>query len=177
MYDRARTAYYNNDTSEFDYWKLGAIGFLASYNGRFYDGGYSKSGYEKTKNGLRYRDYYRESKDNLLKQAPLLRGIEFHCSDYRSFDGYAKDFDGKHKALIYCDPPYANTKKFANSQNFDYDDFWETMRHWSKIGSIVYISELQAPDDFECVWEQSVSRSIKATDKSRAVERLFKYKE
>lgn len=49
------------------------------------------------------------------------------------------------------------------------------MRKWSKT-NIVYISELQAPNDFECVWEREVSRSIKVTDKSRAVERLFKWK-
>lgn len=49
------------------------------------------------------------------------------------------------------------------------------MRKWSKT-NIVYISEFRAPDDFECVWEKEVSRSIKATDKSRAVERLFKWK-
>lgn len=28
-------------------WELGNIGFLASYNGRFFDGGYAKPGWEK----------------------------------------------------------------------------------------------------------------------------------
>lgn len=28
----------------------------------------------------------------------------------------------------------------------------------------------------ECIWEQEVSRSIKAVDKSKATEKLFKYK-
>lgn len=49
------------------------------------------------------------------------------------------------------------------------------MRKWSKT-NIVYISELQAPDDFECVWEREVSRNIKVAGKSRAVERLFRWK-
>jgi len=31
-------------------------------------------------------------------------------------------------------------------------------------------------NDFECVWEKEVSRSIKVNDKSRAVEKLFKWK-
>lgn len=166
-YDDARSAFNNQNTSSYDDWYIGAVGFLASYCGRWFDGGYAKPGYESTKNGQRYRDYYRESKDNLLKQVPDLKDIQFLCGDYR--------LANPHGMLIYCDPPYANTKQFANSKDFDHDVFWQTMRDWSK-DNIVYISELNAPDDFECVWEQEVSRSIKATDKSKAIERLFRYK-
>lgn len=167
-YNQAKVAWKNNDLSEFEKWELGAIGFLASFNGKGFRGGYAKPGYEKTKTGLRYRDYYREAKDNLLKQAPHLYGIEFSCRDYQ-------EIDTTQNALIYCDPPYMNTTGYSTSSCFDYDKFWQTMRDWSQ-NNIVYISELQAPDDFECVWEQEVSRSIKATDKSRAVEKLFRYK-
>ena len=166
-YDDVRSAFNNQDTSSYDGWYVGAVGFLASYNGRWFDGGYARPGYENAKNGQRYRDYYRESKDNLLKQAPDLKDIHFLYGDYKLAD--------PHGMLIYCDPPYANTKQFANSKDFDYDIFWQTMREWSK-DNIVYISELNAPDDFECVWEQEVSRSIKAADKSKAVEKLFRYK-
>lgn len=49
------------------------------------------------------------------------------------------------------------------------------MRIWSK-NNIVIISELNAPNDFECIWEKSVSRSIKSTDKSRDTEKLFIHK-
>ena len=55
LYDKARTAFNNGDTSEFEDWQVGNIGFIASYNGRWFDGGYAKAGYEKTKNGERYR--------------------------------------------------------------------------------------------------------------------------
>lgn len=138
LYDKARNAY-NNGTDEFEDWEIGNIGFLASYNGRWFDGGYAKPGYEKTKNGLRYRDYYQEAKRNLLKQAVDLQGIKFNCCDY-----------------------------------FDYDLFWDTMRKWSR-NNIVLISEENAPSDFECIWEQEVSRSIKANDKSKSTEKLFMY--
>lgn len=85
LYDKARAVYYTIekapwykqheilDSSEFESWELGAIGFLASYNGRFYDGGYAKPGYEKTKNGLRYRDYYREAKKQSSKTNSTLK--------------------------------------------------------------------------------------------------------
>lgn len=73
---------YHSGHGELEDWQIGNIGFLASYNGRFFDGGYAKSGYEKTQNGERYRDYYRESRDNLLQQSPRLRDIMFISSDY-----------------------------------------------------------------------------------------------
>lgn len=168
LYDKARTAFNNGDTSEFEDWEVGNIGFIASYNGRWFDGGYAKAGYEKTKNGLRFRDYYREAKDNLMNQAPNLKGIEFRDCDY-------KRIINPRGCVFYCDPPYANTKQYKNAANFDYDEFWQTMRDWSK-NNIVIISEQNAPDDFEVIWEQPVSRSIKATDKSVSVEKLFKYK-
>lgn len=170
LYDTARTAFNNGDDARFFDWEMGNIGFLASYNGRWFDGGYAKSGYEKTKNGERFRDYYREAKDNLLEQAPNLKDIKFSCKDYRYYNEVnLKGF------VIYVDPPYQNTKQYANATKFDYDEFWQIMRDWSK-NNIVLISEESAPDDFECIWEQEVSRSIKAIDKSKSTEKLFIYK-
>lgn len=165
LYDKVRNAY-NNGTDEFEDWEIGNIGFLASYNGRWFDGGYAKPGYEKTKNGLRYRDYYQEAKRNLLKQAVDLQGIKFNCCDY--IDCAPKG------CVVYCDPPYQGTKQYANATAFDYDLFWDTMRKWSR-NNIVLISEENAPSDFECIWEQEVSRSIKANDKSKSTEKLFIY--
>ena len=165
LYDKVRTSFNNKDGAFAD-WEYGNIGFLASYNGRFFDGGYAKSGYETLKNGSqRYRDYYREAKDNILSQN--LDSIIFTNDDYKNLRVTG--------SLIYCDPPYANQKQYSNSLNFDYAEFWDYMRIWSK-SNIVIISELNAPDDFECIWEKSVSRSIKSTDKSRDTEKLFIHK-
>lgn len=167
-YNKVRSAFNNHDDSDYEDWYVGAVGFLASYNGRWFDGGYARSGYVKTKNGLRYRDYYREAKDNLLNQSLNLKDIQFTCTDYRAIKVT--------NSFIYCDPPYANTKQFLNSQKFDYDEFWQTMRIWSKTNT-VYISELEAPSDFEYVWQKDVQRSMKSTDNTmRAVEKLFRYK-
>lgn len=165
LYNKARESFNNGDTSNFEDWEIGCIGFLASYNGRFFDGGFAKSGFEKTKYGLRLRDYYKESKNNLLNQGSSLKGINFMVGDYKEMYGY-------HNCLIYCDPPYQNTKQYSNAAYFDYKCFWETVREWSK-DNVVLISEQAAPDDFECIWEQKVSRSIKASDKSKSTEKLF----
>ena len=163
LYSAARNAF-NSGGASFEDWQLGNIGFLASYNGRWFDGGYAKPGYEKTKNGERFRDYYSEAKNNILKQAPNIATVQFMCCDYIDCE-----YEG---ALIYCDPPYAGTKQYANATAFDYDLFWDTMRRWSK-NNIVLISEEHAPDDFICIWQQPVSRTIKANDKSYSVEKLF----
>lgn len=166
-YNKARLAYKSGDIFMYDDWEIGNIGFLASYNGKWFDGGFAQAGYEKTKNGSRYRDYYREAKNNLEKQRKNLQGIHFTCKDYSRIDSDS--------AVIYCDPPYANTTQFANSKSFDYEQFWDWVRERSK-NNYVFVSELNAPPDFISIWEQSVSRSIKATDKSRATEKLFVYK-
>ena len=51
------------------------------------------------------------------------------------------------------------------------------MRYWSK-DNFVLISELEAPDDFICVWSKDVQRSIKSTDNTmRATEKLFAYRD
>lgn len=164
LYDRARAAFKSGDTSGFSDWQIGNIGFIASYNGRWFDGGYAKPGYEKTKSGIRYRDYYREAADNLLQQAKKLDGINFYVCDYKE--------STPHGFVVYCDPPYAGTKQYANAKKFDYGEFWEKMREWSQ-DNIVIVSEQDAPDDWKIIWEQPVSRSIKASDKRKATERLF----
>lgn len=129
-----------------------------------WNGGYAKSGYEKTKNGVRYRDYYKEASANLLKQAPNLKGITLRACDYRN--AHPKGF------VVYSDPPYAGTKQYANAQMFDYDEFWSIMRKWSK-SNIVIVSEQSAPRDWTSIWEHKVNRSIKATDKRMVTEKLF----
>ena len=168
LYNEVRSHQYDNTYED---WFVGNVGFLASYNGRWFDGGYAQSGYEKTKTGERYRDYYQESKNNLLKQVENIRDCKFYNMSYIEWDS----MNGLENLVIYCDPPYQGTKKYANATKFDYDLFWETMRKWSKH-NIVLISEQNAPDDFECIWEQEVSRSIKVTDKSKSTEKLFKYR-
>ncbi len=166
LYSKVRAEYKNN---AYEPWFVGAVGFLASYNGRWFDGGYAQPGWEKNKNGkpVRYRDYYQEAKKNIESQTTLLKDVTFHCQDY-------KKCNIPDNSLIYCDPPYCNTKQFANAMDFDYEIFWQQIREWS-IEHFVVTSELNAPSDFECIWEKECSRSIKANDKSIAVEKLFIY--
>lgn len=143
LYSEVRANYKNGD---YDNWYIGNIGFLASYNGRWFDGGYARAGYEKTKTGKRYRDYYREAKDNIEAQMQNLTDVVLSVKDYR-------EIISLNVSMIYCDPPYKNTKQFANATNFDYEEFWDKVREWSK-DHFVLVSELDAPRDFICIFEK-----------------------
>lgn len=160
-YDSVRRCY-NTGGDEYEDWYIGAIGFLASYNGRFFDGGYA--GIRRTKIGTE-RDYYAEAKRNLEAQVPNLAGIEFYCLDYININGI-------NGCVVYCDPPYSGAKKYGSSKNFDHDKFWAWVRKISR-NNVVLISEHNAPDDFECIWEQEVTRTIDNTKRVRATEKLF----
>lgn len=164
FYSDVRSKY---ETGVYEDWVVGNVGFIASYNGRWFDGGFAPAGYEQTKNGQRYRDYYQESKRNILAQSNDIANVEFGVKDYTEYEPAG--------CLIYCDPPYQGTKQYKNAMKFDYELFWNTVREWS-INNIVIISELSAPDDFKCIWEKSVSRTMKSTDNTmRALEKMFIY--
>ena len=159
---------FNNNLHIFEDWYIGAIGFLASYNGRFFDGGYA--GLVKTKAGI-VRNYYDEAKRNFIEQIPNLRDIIFQYGDYNKL--YGCDM---HDCLFYCDIPYKDTKKYGTSKNFDYDRFW----NWAEMMSernIVLVSEHQAPDNWECIWQQEVKRTIDNNKRVKAVEKLFEIRE
>lgn len=150
----------------FPAWYVGCVGFLASYNGRFFDGGYAPAG----QHGASYRDYYREARNNILQQADNLYNVSFGRMDYKLLAEAVK-LEG---FVIYCDPPYSGTKQYANSRGFDHAQFWDTMRQWSKH-NIVLISEQTAPPDFVPIWEGSVTRTNDNASRFTATEKLYKY--
>lgn len=159
-YDHAK-----ENIAELPPWYVGAVGFLASFNGRFFDGGYAGIRRENGKT----RNYYQESKKNILRQVKhsSIAGIDFMVKDYRDFIPKG--------CVIYCDPPYEETKDYISAKDFNRPEFWQTMREWSRE-NVVLISELQAPEDFITVWEREVDRSMKAKEHFRATEKLFVYR-
>lgn len=146
----------------FDPWYVGCVGFLASYNGKFF-GGYA--GTVHTKAGT-IRDYYDEAKRNLHKQAAAFGNIGFARFDYRML--------GFTDCVIYCDPPYAATTGYNGGEQFDHTEFWDTMRRWSG-NNLVFISEQTAPPDFKVIWEGAVTRTNDNASRFTATEKLFIY--
>lgn len=142
---------------------IGAMEFFASFSTRGFPGGYASN----TSN----RNYFLERKLNLEKQAPHLKGIEFCCANYYNLPSMSG-------AVIYCDPPYADTKQYgyATQEKMDYERFWNWVRELSK-DNYVFVSEQRAPDDFEIIWEQDAKRTNGSDNNFKAVERLYRWKE
>ena len=139
----------------------GWVGFMASFNGRFYDGGYSGH-YTLEAKLLKPRDRISGNIKETLEQVEKLRGVNFVAGDY----SLVRPMEGD---LIYCDPPKPGEKRRAYDFGFDFDRFWKTMLEWSAMKDVtVYISAIEAPEEFEIVWERPF-RDI--------VEKLFRVKE
>ena len=143
--------------------EIGAMEFFASFS----NGGFPR-GYAKNAAG---RNYFQEARANLEKQAPNLKDILFYPSNYYELANISS-------AVIYCDPPYANTKHYgyANQEKMDYTRFWNWVREMSK-DNYVFVSEQVAPDDFEVIWEMEAKRTCGKDNNFKATEKLFRYKD
>ena len=78
--------------------------------------------------------------------------------------------------IVYCDPPYAMTKRYIS--DFNNDAFWEWAREASKKVKKLYISEYDAPSDFKCIWQMDKKDSLgtqKGKKQNTKVEKLFVY--
>lgn len=163
-YSDVRTAF-NQGGGQYEDWYIGAIGFLSSFNGRFFDGGYA--GDLVVKSG-ELRGYYREAWNNLHRQVPWLQDVTFACGSYA-------DFEPPVGWVIYCDPPYKGTSQYTAQQGrFNHDDFWEWVRQRSQ-DNIVLVSECNAPDDFRVIWEKPTTRIIDHNQRFQVNERLYIY--
>lgn len=149
-------------------WYVGLVGFCATFSSKWFNG-YAR-GFKEDK--VTPRDIPNEAIRNILKQAPNLKGINFNCCDFRKINDI-NDF------VIYCDPPYKNTTKYA-VDDFPYEDFYDWCREMSKH-NIVLVSEYNMPDDFKCIWQKQVKLSVDCNrgannDKNKRVEKLFIHK-
>ena len=114
------------------------------------------------------RNYALESKKSLMKLKPLIKDVQFTCTDY-------KDLKLRSKSIIYCDPPYKNTAGYGFE--FDHEYFYEWCREKTTEGHLVFLSEYQAPKDFECVWSKKTFVSSGQNKTNYKEEKLFRVHE
>lgn len=108
-------------------------------------------------------------KRNALKQSPKIQDVEFICCSY-------KDLSGVTNSLLYCDPPYQGTTGYK-TEEFNHKEFFEWCRKMKSKGNSVFVSEYNAPDDFELVWQGEIKTNFSSQRKQathKAVEKLFK---
>ena len=77
-------------------------------------------------------------------------------------DGNYMQFSSLKNHVIYCDPPYEDTRQeYYNDNNkkhiFNSSEFWEWCRRMSKH-NIVFVSSYSAPKDFEQIWSSGLEK-------------------
>lgn len=172
-YNKLRDCY-NGKNQDYDDDIVGWGGFMASYNGRFYDGGYSGHEVPTKKVGddgkplinPKVRDYIREQIRNTMQQVKQLDGVDFQSGEYYNIKMPPR-------SLIYCDIPYRDTKQYATSKGFDYEIFYDWCRRMTANGHKVFVSEYWMPEDFKCVWQKQITNSMHPTKTKKAIEKLF----
>ena len=160
LYARVREAY-NKGTKAFSDEEKAMVGYFASYGGRFFDGGYGRAG---------KRNMYKERLEYAKKQAPLLTNISFVEADYQEAIKILDD-----NCLVYCDPPYSNTKQYGVT--FNSASFYTWVTELSKK-YFVLISEYYMPSDFVQVWskERKVMQKSDRLKANKATECLYTLK-
>lgn len=142
----------------------GYVGVGCSYSGIFF------AGYRPIYKDQKYLDIFKRKIDK-IKPFIKQKNVKFLDGDYKKV--YKKI---KPKGyVIYCDPPYLNNNfKTEFFDNFDHDEFWETMRKWSKH-NLVFISEYKAPKDFKAIWKKDI-KMVHSGNTRKKTEKLFVYK-
>ena len=145
------------------YAEIGWYGWMGSFNGRFFSGGYS--GHNVIQKNGKSRDYITEQINNTLSQIPYFKGIEFYSKDYQ-------EVEIPEDSIVYCDIPYRDTKQYETSKDFDYERFYNWCRE-NQDKYKIFVSEYSMPDDFKCIWQKEVTNAMNTTKTYKPIEKLF----
>lgn len=110
----------------------GWAGYAASYRGRFFEG---------YNGNVASRDYVAECVRGIERKAAVLRKHPDLTITHGDYSTHVINAD----TVVYCDPPYENTKKYRRIGDFDHAWFWETAQRWSEMGALVLVHEYTAP--------------------------------
>lgn len=166
-YLRARELYSDmkkdclNDGGKYPKALLGFVAYACSFGGGWWNG---------------FIGYNEKKGENYVKEA--IRGLKKHIDSAVNMEnsdflhGNYEAIEIPDNAFVYCDPPYANTKKYAN--DFDNERFWDWCRELieTKENIKLLISEYNAPEDFVCIWSKGVQDSMGNNTMSKN-EKLF----
>lgn len=145
-------------------------GICCSYGGKWFRGWINDYKEDRRLKNGRLPNYQIESRNSILKQLPNIKNVDFRYSSYINLN--IPD-----SSIIYCDPPYENTTAYKD--NFNHLEFWEWCREKSLEGHTVFISEYNAPDDFECLIEIHTNTQLgngERVGNQKKIEKLFRYK-
>ncbi len=166
-YNDIKQSYINNDHRYPDY-LIGYVGSSCSYGGAWFNG-YAKFNENKGE------DHVKEAYNGLVKQVnnfKYLDTTEFVCASYKVLFATGKP---SKNSVIFCDPPYMETKKYEG--DFDHVEFWKWVRDISRDGYKTYVTEYSAPTDFKCIWSAEKKDGMGTTktgvSQSIKIEKMF----
>lgn len=143
---------------------IGYVGSACSYGGGWWAG---------------YANYNPKKNENHILEA--YNGIQEQIKNFKHFDrnetfflNFSYDELMKYvstNALIYCDPPYAGTKKYAN--DFDSAKFWKWAEEMVMKGYKVIVSEYTAPEGWKCIWQKKMQDGMSSDSTKFKTERIF----
>lgn len=142
-YNNIKFDYINGGYSYPD-WLIGYVGACCSYGSAWFNG-YAHF------NSKRGENHIHEAYNGLKKHLERFihpETTKFFNAPYTNFP-FLSTLD----YIIYCDPPYANKKRYES--DFNNAEFWDWARMMSKMPNVhLYVSEYEAPFDFECIWSK-----------------------
>lgn len=169
QYYEVKNAYKNNEQYKEQYAALiGYVGTACSYGGGWWAG---------------YANFNQKKNENHILEA--YNGIQAQIANFKHLNAIKMFFTNKEyqdvltefpnsSGLIYCDPPYANTREYANS--FDNDKFWKWAEGEVKKGNKVIVSEYTAPKDWVCIWSKNMQDGMNSDSTKRKIEKIFVHK-
>lgn len=135
-------------------------GYGCSFGAKFF-GGYARGG--------RDYSYAGAAKGSLLAKMAQCTEALFACCSYDALPF------SPHQAVLYCDPPYANTTGYSAVGAFDSAKFWAWCQSQVRLGALVFVSEYSCPVHHQVVFEAKQKDGVGAIGavKAEKVERLF----
>lgn len=154
------------------------IGFGCAFGGDWF------KGYARHKKGT--TDPYcfpREAWDSIKRKLANFQTdppIQFRRMDFLQ---EASPWD--EPAVVYCDPPYAQTTQYLAAKGFNSRYFWERCRYLARQGNTVFVSEYNGPEltgaevEIEVVWQHEKRMGLRtaAGGNELRLEKLFLVKE
>lgn len=156
---------------------IGYVGNACSYGSAWFNG---YAHYNPKKN----EDHILEAWNGLDKQIKKFKNLDNTCFVTGPYEVALQHAYNKHSmgdgCVVYCDPPYQNTKGYKDD-GFDHKKFWDLVRHYSKLGVKIFVSEYNAPEDFKCIWSAEKKDGMGTTKcgckQKTKIEKLFVYNE
>lgn len=153
-----------NNQSQYPPEIVAFVGFGCSFAGKYF------GGYARDSRGVNYAKSAYNSLQKKIKNFNS-KNIEFIAGDYR-------DIDYIEGSVIYCDPPYQNSKGYSVGK-FNHNEFNQWVIDMSKRGFSVLVSEykknIENDNRFKIIWEKQASKEIrnKTNQREKTIEVLY----